>query len=542
MDEAKIQAQRRNNDEESTERRAAILGLQYLDTRQIEQALPLVEGLLSIDQMHKDRIIPLVMGSEGEPYRFAVTSTTPQSLLVRMEREYADDGKAIQFFLISQSGYDAFMLRYDPPPEIHYDDIEIAKEGDSETIASVSKTLNSVGTDMVFDYLVQQADKLGASDIHIENQRSEIRVRMRVDGALHSVAILEKDRYRVLMAALSSQANISTASRAPQSGHMHKEIYDPSTNATHLLNLRVEAVPTMYGQDVVLRLFNFNTDDLNLDLLGIAPRERKEIDEVVSHPRGMLLMVGPTGSGKSTTLYSILNALNTDDRKIITLEDPIENSIPGVTQIPIDTTNGQYFADGLRSVLRLDPDVVMVGEIRDQETARTAIQASITGHLVLSSFHANSTSAAFSRIIDMIGQNPIFSSSIRLLIAQRLVRRLWQDSKEEFRPDEATRRWVKEVLKDLPPEIEHPDLDTFTLWRAVPTDDVPFGYKGRMPVMEQMVVTEEVQKFIRGDVQDIHTETIEAAAKKQGMVTLLQAGVLAALRGETTLEEVNRVI
>lgn len=542
MDEAKIQAQRRNNDEESTERRAAILGLQYLDTRQIEQALPLVEGLLSIEQMHKDRIIPLVMGSESEPYRFAVTSTTPQSLLVRMEREYADDGKAIQFFLISQSGYDAFMLRYDPPPEIHYDDIEIAKEGDSETIASVSKTLNSVGTDMVFDYLVQQADKLGASDIHIENQRSEIRVRMRVDGALHSVAILEKDRYRVLMAALSSQANISTASRAPQSGHMHKEIYDPSTNATHLLNLRVEAVPTMYGQDVVLRLFNFNTDDLNLDLLGIAPRERKEIDEVVSHPRGMLLMVGPTGSGKSTTLYSILNALNTDDRKIITLEDPIENSIPGVTQIPIDTTNGQYFADGLRSVLRLDPDVVMVGEIRDQETARTAIQASITGHLVLSSFHANSTSAAFSRIIDMIGQNPIFSSSIRLLIAQRLVRRLWQDSKEEFRPDETTRRWVKEVLKDLPPEIEHPDLDTFKLWRAVPTDDVPFGYKGRMPVMEQMVVTEEVQKFIRGDVQDIHTETIEAAAKKQGMVTLLQAGVLAALRGETTLEEVNRVI
>lgn len=542
MDEAKIQAQRRNNDEESTERRAAILGLQYLDTRQIEQALPLVEGLLDVEQMHKDRIIPLVMGSESEPYRFAVTSTTPQSLLVRMEREYADDGKAIQFFLISQSGYDAFMLRYDPPPEIHYDDIEIAKEGDSETIASVSKTLNSVGTDMVFDYLVQQADKLGASDIHIENQRSEIRVRMRVDGALHSVAILEKDRYRVLMAALSSQANISTASRAPQSGHMHKEIYDPSTNATHLLNLRVEAVPTMYGQDVVLRLFNFNTDDLNLDLLGIAPRERKEIDEVVSHPRGMLLMVGPTGSGKSTTLYSILNALNTDDRKIITLEDPIENSIPGVTQIPIDTTNGQYFADGLRSVLRLDPDVVMVGEIRDQETARTAIQASITGHLVLSSFHANSTSAAFSRIIDMIGQNPIFSSSIRLLIAQRLVRRLWQDSKEEFRPDEATRRWVKEVLKDLPPEIEHPDLDTFKLWRAVPTDDVPFGYKGRMPVIEQMVVTDEVQKFIRGDVQDIHTETIEAAAKKQGMVTLLQAGVLAALRGETTLEEVNRVI
>ncbi|WP_457915760.1 GspE/PulE family protein [Candidatus Minimicrobia naudis] len=164
-------------------------------------------------------------------------------------------------------------------------------------------------------------------------------------------------------------------------------------------------------------------------------------------------MVGPTGSGKSTTLYSIFNALNTPDRKIITLEDPVENTIPGIAQIPIDTTNGQRFADGLRSVLRLDPDVVMVGEIRDNETAKTAIQASITGHLVLSSFHANSTAAAFSRMIDMIGQNPIFSSAVRLVIAQRLVRRLWDDSKEEYEPDEATRRvGEKRFLKDLPEE------------------------------------------------------------------------------------------
>ena len=297
-----------------------------------------------------------------------------------MTREYEDDGRAIQFFLISQSAYNVFMNRYDPPKEIVYDDIEIAKDGDSETIASVSQTLNSVGTDRVFDYLVDQADKLGASDIHIENQRTYIRVRMRVDGALHPVANLEKDRYRVLMAALSSRANISTASTKPQSGHMNKEV--SRDGVTHLLNLRVEAVPTLYGQDVVMRLFNFDTSQLNLDFLGIADKERHEIDEIISHPRGMVMMVGPTGSGKSTTLYSILNALNTDDRKIITLEDPIENSIPGITQIPIDTTGGQQFADGLRSVLRLDPDVVMVGEIRDQETARTAIQASITGHLV----------------------------------------------------------------------------------------------------------------------------------------------------------------
>lgn len=540
MDEKKIQEARRQHDEESTQKRASILGLQYLDAREIEDTLPLIKDSISVKEMHLNKIIPLMVNDETKMYRFAVTSVTPQSVIRSMEKEYSDDGRSIQFLLISQSAYAVFMNRYDPPKEVVYDDIKIAKEGDSETIASVSKTLNSVGTDLVFDYLVDQADRLGASDIHIENQRAFIRVRMRIDGTLHPVANLDKDRYRVLMAALSSRANISTAAATPQSGHMNKEVH--RDGAMHLLNLRVEAVPTMYGQDVVMRLFNFDTAQLNLDLLGIAAKERAEIDEIVSHPRGMVLMVGPTGSGKSTTLYSILNALNTDDRKIITLEDPVENSIPGITQIPVDTTRGHKFADGLRSVLRLDPDVVMVGEIRDQETAKTAIQASITGHLVLSSFHANSTSAAFSRMIDMIGQNPIFSSAVRLLIAQRLVRKLWDPSKEEYEPDEATRRWVKEVLRDLPAGTECPDLNTFRLWRPVSAPEAPFGFKGRVPVMEQMVVSEEIQKFLRGDVKDVHTEIIEGVAKQCGMVTLQQAGVLAALRGETTLEEVNRAI
>lgn len=540
MDEDSIQVRRRQQDEDATRKRASILGLQYLDTRSFEADLPLERDILTIEEMYKGRIIPLAHNDTDLSYRFGVTSQTPQSLIAKMTKDYREVGKVAHFFLISGAAFRSFMLRFDPPKSIVYDDIEIAKEGDSETLQQVSQTLATVSSNDVFNYIVDQADRLGASDIHIENQRESIRIRMRVDGALHPVAELSRDRYRVIMATLASRANISTAATEPQSGHMQQEIY--RDGASHLLNLRVEAVPTVYGQDVVMRLFNFDTAMLNLDLLSITPAERAQIDEVISHPRGMVLMVGPTGSGKSTTLYSILNALNTTDRKIITLEDPVENTIPGVTQIPIDTTAGQEFADGLRSVLRMDPDVVMVGEIRDNETARTAIQASITGHLVLSSFHANSTAAAFSRMIDMIGQNPIFSSAVRLLIAQRLVRRLHDESKEEYEPDEAIRRWVKETMKGIPDTVDCPDLDTFKLWRPVSTPEAPFGYKGRIPVMEQLIVTEEIQKFLRGDIVDIHAEAIEEVAKKQGTITLLQAGVLAALRGETTIEEVNRVI
>lgn len=540
MDEEKIQQQRRDQDEQSTQGRAAILGMRYLDTRGVDQTLELIPDVISIEDMHKNRIVPLKAGNDSESWQFGVTTQTPQSLIRELTDRYAAQAQNTEFVLISLSGFNALMFRYDPPTVTSYDDIQIANAGDSQTINQVSQTLNSVGSDELFDYLIDQADKLGASDIHIENQRNGIRVRMRVDGALHPVAEIDSDRYRVILGTIASRANISTASNEPQSGHMQKEI--TRETSTHMLNMRIETIPTMYGQDSVIRLFNYDESMLNLDRLGIGVDERKEIDEVISHPRGMVLMVGPTGSGKSTTLYSMISALNTTDRKIITLEDPIEFGISGISQIPVDTTGGQSFADHLRSVLRLDPDVVMVGEIRDADTAKTAIQASITGHLVLSTFHANSTATAFSRMIDLIGVNPIFSSAIRLVIAQRLVRRLDDTTKQAYDPDEATKKWVQAILTDLPAHVPKPDLENFKLWKPVPSEASPFGYEGRIVIMEQMVVTEDIQKFLRGDIQDVHAEVIDKAARDGGMVTLLQHGVLAALRGDTTLDEVNRVI
>ena len=542
MEENKVQLMRRQKEEEATEQRARILGLTYLDTRDFEDIFPLARDLFTNEQMYRAFLAPLQIGDvdENKPWRVLITSLTPRSVIQKLSKKYQDEGKTLELFLVSESAWKNIMRRYDPPKKVVYDDIEIAGEGDSATLEKVSQTLANVASDQVFDYLIDQADRLGASDIHIENQRQTIRIRMRVDGALHPVAELGRDRYRVIMGELSSRAGVSSASKTSQSGHMQKDIYRDGTS--HLLNLRVETVPTMYGMDAVMRLFNFDESMLQLDLLGIAPKERAEIDEIISHPRGMVLMVGPTGSGKSTTLYSMLNALNTLDRKIITLEDPIEYGIGGISQIPIDTTHGASFADGLRSVLRLDPDVVMVGEIRDNDTAKTAIQASITGHLVLSSFHANSTSAAFSRMIDMIGMNPIFSSAIRLLIAQRLVRKLDKNAKE-YIPDEATKKWVRNVLEGVPAEKLPQDITgDFKLWKPVASEDSPFGYKGRIVVMEMMVVNDNIAAFLRGERGVISTEAIEAQARKDGLLTLLQQGVISALRGDTTIEEVNRVI
>lgn len=534
------QAQKyRDAEEQSTQQRSVLLGLPYLDTRGIVETAPLIPDVLTIEEMYKGKLVPLHAGTDDSAYIFAVTSNTPQSVMNTLRQSYNDNGHAVEYRLISGLGFREFMNRYDPPREIIYDDVKIAKEGDSETIAAVSQTLESVSTEKILDYMIDQADKLGASDIHIETQRDGVRIRLRVDGALHPIAQISHDKYRVLMGSFASRANVSTAANEPQTGHMQRE---STVTPGKLLNMRVETIPTAYGMDAVIRLFNFDQAMLQLDQLGLSEHVLEKIREVIKHPHGLVLVVGPTGSGKSTTLFSIINALNSPARKILTLEDPIEITVPGVTQVPINTGQGMNFADHLRAVLRLDPDVVMVGEIRDEDTAKTAIQASITGHLVLSTFHASSSSAAFSRMIDMIGQNPIFANAIQMVLSQRLVRRLDDATKIAYDPDEATKQWIRDALKDLPQGVDVPDIDTVKLYKPGSSEDAPFGYKGRMMIMEQLMVTEGIQNMLRHDMKDINVTEIERTAVKDGMLTMLHDGVLKVLRGETTLDEINRVI
>lgn len=529
----------RDSEETNTQRRSGLLGLQYVDTRQLAKSGPLFPDVLAKEEMYSGHLVPLSDNKEDRPLIFGITVSTPQPLLRELRTRFQD--RSVQFMMISNPGFEEYMRRYDPPKKVEYSNVKIAKADDKNTLAEVSKSLETVRSDDIVNYLISQADRLSASDIHIENQQKEVRIRFRVDGALHPIATLTPDKFRVLFSAIASRANLSTAATDAQTGHMQQEIKKPD-GTMRLLNMRIETVPTIYGQDAVIRLFNFDPSLLDLQHLGLSAEQQKVINQIIEHPHGMMMVVGPTGSGKSTTLYSVISALNDPSRKILTLEDPVELTVPGISQIPVNTQNGDSFAEKLRAVLRLDPDIVMVGEIRDNDTARTAIQASITGHLVLSTFHASNAAAAFSRMIDMIGQNPIFSSAIRLIIAQRLVRRLDDKTKIAYKPDDATKKYIQQVLKDLPAHVKKPDFADLTLYKAGTSEENPFGYKGRMVVMEQMLVTEEIQAYLRGDVEKFNAEIIEQTALQQGMVTLMQDGILKACQGLTTIEEINRVI
>lgn len=544
MDEQGRQIKAREMEEQSTQGRAGLLNIPYIDARTFEETLPLVNGALTIKEMYDLHTVPLRESDENgaHDHIFGMTTATPQSTMKTIEEKYAQKHEAATFLLISESGYRNLMHRYDPPKEVVYNDIAVSHDGDSDTLAEVSKSIDEVLPADMLHYLVDQADRLGASDIHFETEKNDVRIRMRIDGALHPVATLTEDKYRSLLLAIASQADISTAETKPQSGHMLIEIPEQNGKAAHSLNMRIETVQTNFGMDIVVRLFNFDNSMLNFDVLGLTDEELDTLKEIVKHPRGMVLTVGPTGSGKSTTIYSILNALNDTGRKIITLEDPVEYSIPGVTQIPINTNDEtQTFADNLRAVLRLDPNVVMIGEIRDADTAKTAIQASITGHLVLATFHAETAAAAFTRMVDMIGVNPIFSTAIRVIIGQRLVRRLDDATKTPYKPDEATVEWIRKNLENLP-EDKKPDLSDITLYNPGKSEENPFGFKGRIVLMEQLTVTTDIQQYLRGEAKDVTEDAIEAAAIQDGMITMLQKGILRALAGDTTIEEINKVL
>jgi type II secretory ATPase GspE/PulE/Tfp pilus assembly ATPase PilB-like protein len=529
----------RRDEETATERRAQILKVPYTNTALITDKI-LYKDIMSVAELQQYRVIPLQ--ADRSNIVFGVTTTTSQQTMNQLNQRFTD--QRIAFSLISDNGYRDYMNLYNPPKAVVYQDISVTDAGSGALIKQVSETLTKVRADDMLAYLVSQAHRLNASDIHIETQNPDVRIRFRIDGILHPIATLDRSTHRVLISAIASAGNVSTSSEEAQQGHISQKASMADGTVVDV-NVRLETVPTINGMDIVMRLFNMDASKYNLDRLGLSTDERAVLDDIIAKPSGLVMVVGPTGSGKTTTLYYILNSLNNDERKIITIEDPVEYQFAGITQIPVHSTEGgndASFADKLRATLRLDPDIVMVGEIRDNDTAKTALQASLTGHLVLSTYHAGSAAEALTRLMDIVGQNPLFVSAIRLVMAQRLVRRLDETSKQPYQPTPAELNKIIEVIDNLPVGAQKPDVIKLQLFKAGSSNENPYGYSGQIAIREQFRMTGEIRRILEQQTKILSTQDIENAAQLSGMYTMLQDGILKVCSGQTTLEEVYRVV
>lgn len=377
--------------------------------------------------------------------------------------------------------------------------------------------------------LLGAAVEQGASDIHIEPQAHGLTVRYRLDGVLAEVERLNPTALAGVATRIKILAKLNIAERRlPQDGRLKV------TSGGRHVDVRVSFMPTQHGESIVLRLLDQERVELTFAALGLDGHARGALERLLTEPNGIVLVTGPTGSGKTTTLYSALKLLNSVERKVFSVEDPIEYQLPGINQIQVKPQIGLDFVDCLRSILRQDPDVIMVGEIRDLETARTAIQASLTGHLVLSTLHTNSAAASITRLLDMGLEDYLLASSLTGVIAQRLVRRLCPTC---ARPQRSAPELLQRLVRDLPSGAHTGTFSTVKEAVGCPACRNT-GYRGRTAIMEALVVDETIRSHI---IRRTGDQDIEVAARTAGMETLLQSGVRKVLAGETSLEEVLRV-
>lgn len=410
------------------------------------------------------------------------------------------------------------------------------------------KKLEKIAEDLpvvrIVDTILEYAIHEEASDIHIEPEEKDLMVRYRIDGMLHDIMTLPKDTQLGIIARIKILANLKVDEhRMPQDGRFK------IANEKYKISFRVSIISTIDGEKIVLRLLNERAQIMSLEQLGLQPSSLKILKRNIKSPNGMILSTGPTGSGKTTTLYTILNQLNKPEVNISTIEDPIEYRIERVNQSQINTKIGYTFAIGLRALLRQDPDIIMVGEIRDEETAEIAVHSAMTGHLVLSTLHTNDTITTLPRLVDMGIPSFLIAATTNLIIAQRLVRKICPHCIQSFNLDSETIKEIKEqinlpkVLKTMEDEkiIIHPDegLKTLLFYRGKGCKQCNnTGYKGRIGIYETLEITSEISNLI---LKKASSEEIKKQADKQGMLTMLEDGFIKAKNGITTLEEILRV-
>jgi type IV pilus assembly protein PilB len=524
--------------ENETKAKAASLGVEHMNLK----GFPISpEALILIPRAQSKEKKAIVFFYNGSECRMgAVDPADPGIEEIKFqvaERSHA----AVKLYMISEHSYENAEKLYDALPEtkevvkgveIKEEDLK-AFQAQVKTFKELDTHVQKVSTTDFMALIIASSLQSGVSDIHIEAQEKQVDVRFRIDGILQKVAAVPKDNWQRIVNRIklfsALKLNITTV---PQDGRFTIFM------AEGKVDVRVSTLPTAYGESIVMRLLKPGTIALGFEQLGIRGRAYEQLKREVERPNGMVITTGPTGSGKTTSLYAILNKLNDGATKIITLEDPVEYKLAGISQSQIDKSKDYTFAKGLHSILRQDPDVVMVGEMRDLDTAEVAIQAALTGHLVVSTIHTNSAAGAVPRFLSMGVKPFLLAPALNAVIGQRLVRRIHGDCKEEIAPTPEQLERVKKILSEISP-ASGVKVDTSNMkFHKGKGCDVcgGLGYKGRVGIYEIMTMSPEIEKVILGgkvseyDMQDI--------AIKEGMVSMVQDGILKALDGLTTIEEV----
>ncbi len=526
--------------EKEVQKRAEELGLGYADFRKtlIER-----DALAMLKRDEIESLGAVVFQNQLGQLRMACVE--PKDEVKNRMSNLAEENKAQAFlYLISNDSLKKALKEYDNLPKkpilqkkvsITAEDLEKYKS-DVDDPSRLGEKIKEIPLTDFVTIVLAAGIRAEASDVHIEAQESGIKLRFRLDGVLRDICEINKQMWKQIISRIKLLSGVKlNIEDRPQDGRISIDLPDDK------LDIRVSTLPTSFGESVVMRLLRSSSAGLEFEDLGIRGKSFNDLKREVERPNGMILTTGPTGSGKTTTLYAILNKLNNENSKIITLEDPIEYKLKGINQSQIDKSGDYDFSKGLRSILRQDPDIVMVGEIRDLETADVAINAALTGHLVLSTLHTNDASGAIPRFLAMGVKPFLLAPAINAVIGQRLVRKLCEHCNQETELTGDVLGRVMKIIQSIPQNSGYaPDISQdIKFYKPVGCDKCLGGYKGRTGIYEVFTMTPEIEKMVLG--QKVSENDIKKITQQQGMISMVQDGILKAIDGITSVEEVFRV-
>ena len=527
------------DEEDLVKAKAAFFALPYADLRQL-QVPPSVLNLIPSESSGFYNFVPFELN--GRNLKVAITDPSNLSALEALEFLGQKQNLQVQLYLASETSVEVVMGKRQNLKKVVGEALKVIQTKEAAQKPAEGKkeqkspaVIEEAPVIKIVEVILTNAIEANASDIHIEPSEKDVRVRYRIDGILHTSLMLPKNVHASIVTRIKILSNLKIdESRLPQDGRFHMEVGKKS------VDLRVSVLPLIYGEKIVMRILDKTGSVPTLEQLGFRARALTWVNDNIKKTHGIFLITGPTGSGKSTTLYSVLSILNTTSVNIVTLEDPVEYFIEGVNQSQINPDIGLTFASGLRSILRQDPNIVMVGEIRDKETAELAVQAALTGHLVFSTLHTNNAIGAMPRLMDMGIEPFLLASSLNVVAAQRLVRKICADCRKET---ELPKPLEEEIRKDLAavPEEYFAGLDKKQLkaFKGEGCDKCGHtGYRGRFGIFEVLPATTAIQELVLAHAS---AAKIYEVAQKLGMITMKQDGIIKALRGETTMDEIIRV-